>query len=61
MPKDEPPIVTVLPARKAKGALSVSDWSASRSGMRDKAQRTSDNKRRATKKVTKPVAPGTKR
>ncbi len=53
--------VTILPTRKAKGALSTSNWSASRIGMRDKAQRVGETKRRATKKFTKPTAPGTKR
>ena len=53
--------VTTLPARRAKGAFSASDWSASRVGMRDKAQRVGGTKRKATKSITKPVAPGTKR
>ena len=53
--------VTKLPARRAKGALSAVDWSASRIGMRDKAQRVGETKRQATKRLTKPVAPGTKR
>lgn len=54
----EAPPITALPARRAKGALSASDWSVSRIGMRDKAQRVRENKRRATKSVTKPNAPG---
>ncbi len=53
--------VTKLPARKAKGALSATDWAVSRAGMRDKAQRVGDNKKKATKRLTTPVAPGTKR
>jgi hypothetical protein len=57
----EDPAITVLPARRAKGALSVVKWSSSRAGMRDKAQRTGENKRQATKQITKPIAPGTKR
>ncbi len=60
-PSTEGVPVTQLPTRKAKGALSASKWSADRAGMRDKAQRVSANKRKATKSPTKPVAPGTKR
>ena len=58
-PKEVP--ITKFPARWAKGALSAANWSASRIGMRDKAQRVGENKRKATKHFTKPVAPGTKR
>lgn len=55
------PRVTVLPAGRAKGALCVTAWANLRAGMRDKAQRVGNNKRKATKGKTKTVAPGIKR
>jgi hypothetical protein len=39
------PKVTILPAGRARGALSVTDWAIRRAGMRDKGQRVLMNKR----------------
>ena len=52
------PRVTLLPARHARGALSVVQWAQLRLGMRDKSQRVQANHREDTGGPKKPHEAG---
>jgi hypothetical protein len=54
--RDKPP-VTILPARRARGALSVVKWAQFRLAMRDKSQRVTADKKKLRRKPHEPGMP----